>query len=96
MRSGWTRLMPGGNGGGASVRRFTSVNAQVVVRKDGAPHGRHQDGGLPDAQLVNALREELVNDSVAAPGTVVVGDVREGFRSFVHQPRRSCFNGHMT
>ncbi len=96
MASGMHALDARGNGGGPAVGGLAAVDLEVVVREHGASHGRHEDGRFADAQLVDALGEQLVDDPVAASGAVVVGDVREGLRPAIDELLLHGFNGHRT
>jgi hypothetical protein len=58
---------------GAPVGRLGVAHVEVVVHEHRAADGRHGDGAVLDAELVDGLGEVLVDQAVTAPGAVVGG-----------------------
>ena len=70
---GLDALDAGGHGRRAAVRRLDEVDVEVVVGQHRAAHRRDADGALADAQLVDHLGHQAVDDAVDA-ARAVVGD----------------------
>src|SRR6516162_8496416 len=62
---------PGGRGGSASVGDLHVANIEVVVGKHRTPDRADENGLILQFQVFNGLRDQLVNNPVAASGTVV-------------------------
>ena len=71
MLSGTAALHGGGDRRGAAVRHLDVADVEVVVREDRAADGADQNGAVLDAELVDGLGQQLVDDAVAAAGAVV-------------------------
>ena len=67
--------MPVATAGARPCAASQPSTCEVVVGEHRAAHRRDEDGPLADAQLVDGLREQLVDDAVAAARAVVVGPV---------------------
>ena len=66
--------------GSAAVRRLDHVAGEVVVRHHGAADRRDADGLALDAELVDRLRDETVDDAVRAARAVVQDRIRQRLR----------------
>ncbi len=68
-------LDAGGHRRGAPMGRLAEVHVEVLVGQHRAPHRRHADRPLPDAQFVYHLGDEPVDNPVGA-ARAVVGELR--------------------
>ena len=67
-------LQPGRHRRRAAVRSLHRVDVEVVVQQHRTADRRHHDRALPNAQLIDRLGNEAVDDAVRAARTVI-GDV---------------------
>ena len=74
-------LDAGGSSGGSAVGSFDHIAVKVVVSHDCAANGSNTDGLTLDAQLVDDLRHQAMDNAVGAAGAVMQRNIcqRLGF-----------------
>ena len=71
-----------GHGRSAAVGGLHHVAGEIVIGHDRAAHRRHADRPALDAQRVDRLRDEPVDDPVSAAGTIMCRHVCKRMRLF--------------
>ena len=68
------------------MSRLDHIAGKIVVRHNGTTNRRNADGLSLDAQLIDYLGNQTVNDTVGTAGTIVHRRIRQrmGFIKYYH------------